>query len=230
MTTVLLIDDDRQLLGLLSDYLTKDGFEVQCAQSGQLGSQALANRMPDIVVLDVMLPDLDGIQVLTRIREQSAVPVIMLTARGDDADRITGLELGADDYVSKPCTPRELAARIRAILKRSNSTPGSNGDAATPIDLGLLTLWPARRRASRGGVELALTSTEFSLLEVLARHAGQPVSKLQLSEEGLGRPLLRFERSIDVHISSMREKIGLQSDGTSPIRTVFRKGYQWVVE
>jgi two-component system OmpR family response regulator len=169
-------------------------------------------------------------QVLTQIRTLSPVPVLMLTAKGDDTDRIMGLEFGADDYVAKPCTPRELAARLRAILKRSQSAPAEKMDARVPIVVGTLTLWPARRRARYADTELTLTSTEFSLLEVLARHAGEVVSKQQLSEEGLGRPLNRFDRSIDVHVSSIRQKFGLLPDGTSPIHTLIRKGYQLIVE
>ena len=227
---ILLIDDDRELLELLHDYLAKDGFVVRCAQSGQAGMQALGQEAADLVVLDVMMSGDSGIQVLTQIRERSAVPIIMLTARGDDADRILGLELGADDYVAKPCTPRELAARIRAILKRSIALPVDKANQAHPIVIGSLVLWPGKRTVQREGVELAITSTEFSLLEVLARYAGQPVSKDQLSEEGLGRPLSRYDRSIDVHISSIRQKCGNLASGNSPIQTVIRKGYQLVVE
>ena len=230
MPRVLLIDDDHELLELLRDYLQRDGFSVNCAFDGHTGIKAVLNDTPDIVVLDVMMPGINGMQVLTQIRTLSPVPVLMLTAKGDDTDRIMGLEFGADDYVAKPCTPRELAARLRAILKRSQSTPAEKPDARTPITVGALTLWPARRRAQYAGLELALTSTEFSLLEVLARHAGEVVSKQQLSEEGLGRPLNRFDRSIDVHVSSIRQKLGLLPDGTSPIHTLIRKGYQLLVE
>jgi two-component system OmpR family response regulator len=230
MPRVLLIDDDNELIELLRDYLQSDGFAVQCVCDGHSGIKAVLNDTPDIVVLDVMMPGMNGMQVLTQIRTLSPVPVLMLTAKGDDTDRIMGLEFGADDYVAKPCTPRELAARLRAILKRSQSAPTEKLDARVPIVVGALTLWPARRRARYADTELALTSTEFSLLEVLARHAGEVVSKQQLSEEGLGRPLNRFDRSIDVHVSSIRQKFGLLPDGTSPIHTLIRKGYQLLVE
>jgi DNA-binding response OmpR family regulator len=167
-----------------------------------------------IVVLDVMMPRLNGLDVLRAIRRESTLPVLMLTARGDDADRVTGLELGADDYVTKPCTPRELAARIRAILRRT--TPGSApGRAAGSLTCGALTLWPEQRRAEWVGEPLVLTSTEFSVLELLLRHAGRPVSKADLSEHALGRPLTRHDRSIDVHVSSVRRKLGLLADGRS---------------
>jgi two-component system OmpR family response regulator len=151
----------------------------------------------------------------------------MLTARGDDLDRIAGLELGADDYVPKPCSPRELAARIRAILKRSS---GQVAAMPSVIVSGSLTVWSAQRRAERDGKALELTSTEFNLVEVLARNAGRPVSKADLSEEALGRALTRFDRSIDVHMSSIRQKLGNLADGRSCIQTVIRKGYQLVVE
>lgn len=230
MPRVLLIDDDHELLELLHAYLHSDGFEVDLATDGHAGVRAALNHAPDIVVLDVMMPGTNGMQVLGQIRALSDVPVLMLTAKGDDTDRIMGLEFGADDYVPKPCTPRELAARLRAILKRSQAAPAEKPDARAPITVGPLTLWPSRRRVQYAGADLALTSTEFSLVEVLARHAGQAVSKQKLCEEGLGRTLSRFDRSIDVHVSSIRQKFGLLPDGTSPIHTLIRKGYQLVVE
>jgi DNA-binding response OmpR family regulator len=230
MARVLLIDDDSELLELLHDYLQSDGFAVSCASDGHLGIQAILDDLPDIVVLDVMMPGINGMQVLSQIRARSPVPVLMLSAKGDDTDRIMGLEFGADDYVPKPCSPRELAARLRAILNRTQSAPAGKQAHRVPITVGVLTLWPAKRLAQYAGQVLALTSTEFSLLEVLARHAGEAVGKQQLSEEGLGRPSSRFDRSIDVHVSSIRQKFGLLSDGTSPIKTVIRKGYQLVIE
>ncbi len=226
---VLLVDDDTELVGLLRDYLERDGFAVDCAHDGESGAQAALSGRHDIVVLDITMPRLDGIQVLGRIRATSQVPVLMLTARGDDADRIVGLELGADDYVPKPCTPRELAARLRAILKRVQAGKGAGAEAAQELRVGALQLWPGRRRAAWNGQALELTSTEFSLLERLARHAGQPVGKETLSQEALGRPLTRFDRSIDVHISGIRQKLGQLPDGRSPIETVIRQGYMLVL-
>jgi DNA-binding response OmpR family regulator len=225
---VLLVDDDVELVELLRDYLEREGFAVAVAHDGTAGVAAALSGASDIAVLDVMMPGMSGIEALAHIRARSALPVIMLTARGDDADRIAGLELGADDYVAKPCTPRELAARIRAILKRAGVAPLPLQTQA--IVVGALTVWPAQRRAERAGVVLDLTSTEFSLVEVLARNAGRPVSKVELSEEALGRPLTRFDRSIDVHISSIRHKMGNLADGRSCIQTVIRKGYQLVFE
>lgn len=224
---VLLVDDDVELVDLLRDYLEREGFSVGSAHDGDAGvAEALSGRY-DIAVLDVMMPRRSGIQALGAIRAASALPVIMLTARGDDADRIVGLELGADDYVAKPCTPRELAARIKAILKRAGASAGSG---AQPVVVGRLVVWPAQRRAESAGRPLALTSTEFNLLEVLARNAGRPVGKAELSLEALGRPLSRYDRSIDVHISSIRHKLGPLADGRSCIQTVIRKGYQLIVD
>jgi len=228
---VLLVDDDVELLDLLRDYLTRDGFAVDCAHDGPSGATAALSGCYDIVVLDVMMPGISGLQALGQIRAASAVPVIMLTARGDDTDRIVGLELGADDYVPKPCTPRELAARLRAILKRVGAATVTLAAtaAAQTLVAGALSIWPSQRRAVFDGRALELTSTEFSLLEALARHAGRPVSKTELSEQALGRPLSRFDRSIDVHISSIRHKLGPTAklaDGRPLIQTVIRKGYQ----
>ena len=226
---VLLVDDDIELAGLLRDYLARDGFAVDCAHDGESGASAAISGRYDIVVLDVTMPGLNGIQALSRIRASSQVPVLMLTARGDDADRIVGLELGADDYVPKPCTPRELAARLRAILKRVQAGKGAGVETAQERVVGQLQLWPGRRRAAWRGQALELTSTEFSLLDLLARPAGQPVSKETLSQEALGRPLTRFDRSIDVHISGIRQKLGQLPDGSSPIETVIRQGYMLVL-
>jgi two-component system OmpR family response regulator/two-component system response regulator CpxR len=224
---VLLVDDDVELIELLRAYLEREGFAVDAAHDGTAGVAAALSARHDIVVLDVMMPGISGVTALARIRDESSIPVIMLTARGDDGDRIAGLELGADDYVPKPCSPRELAARIRAILKRTGTTDGA---PASPIEVGTLMVFPAQRSAQRSGTPLNLTSTEFNLLEILARNAGQPVSKAELSQGALGRPLTRFDRSIDVHMSSIRHKLGNLTDGRSCIQTVIRKGYQLIVE
>jgi two-component system OmpR family response regulator/two-component system response regulator CpxR len=228
---VLLIDDDRELVEMLHDYLAREGFNVESACDGRAGVSAALSGRHDIVVLDVMMPEVNGIQALGMIRAQSNIPVLMLTAKGDDTDRIMGLELGADDYVPKPCTPRELCARLRAILNRVRVQGGSQlANQSQPISVGSLTLWPSKRRAENAGEPLDLTSSEYNLLEVLVRHAGAPVSKEELSLVALGRPLGRYERSIDVHISSIRRKLQPLSDGRSMIQTVIRKGYQLAVE
>ncbi|WP_310448284.1 response regulator transcription factor [Thiobacillus sp.] len=226
--SVLLVDDDQELLDMLRDYLERDGFAVRCEYDGLSGADAALSGRYDIAVLDVMMPGLDGFQTLARVRTASTMPIIMLTARGDDADRIAGLEHGADDYVPKPCSPRELAARLRVILKRLQKQEASDTQEAQPLIAGTLKLWPTLRRAEDNGTPMELTSTEFGLLEVLARHVGHPVSKADLSTEAIGRPLTRFDRSIDVHIHSIRNKLKPLSDGRSRIQTVIRKGYQLI--
>ncbi|HQY28061.1 MAG TPA: response regulator transcription factor [Burkholderiaceae bacterium] len=228
MPSVLIVDDDVELSELLREYLQQEGFDTDAVHDGESGVARALEGAYDIVVLDVMMPRLDGVEALRRIRLASRVPVLMLTAKGDDVDRIVGLELGADDYVPKPCTPRELAARLRAILRRVR--PGDAGAADEPLAAGPLSLWPGRRRAQWRGAALALTSTEFSLLEVLARHAGRVVGKSELSEQALGRPLARFDRSIDVHVSSLRQKLGQRDDGRSWIETVRGRGYQFLLD
>lgn len=225
MTSVLLVDDDVELAEMLGDYLAQDGFLVSTLHDGLSGVEAALSGNFAIVVLDVMMPGLSGIEVLRRIRASSAMPVVMLTAKGDDMDRIVGLELGADDYVPKPCQPRELAARLRAILRR---TVPVVEPASAPIIIGELCIRPGQRSVEWAGAVVDVTSTEFNLLEVLARHAGRPVSKNELSEQALGRPLVRFDRSIDVHLSSIRHKLGLLPDGRSCIQTVYRQGYQLI--
>jgi two-component system OmpR family response regulator/two-component system response regulator CpxR len=227
VTRVLLVDDDVALAGMLREYLQAEGFDATTAHDGEAGvEEALSGRYA-IVVLDVMLPRLSGVEALRRIRARSRVPVLMLTAKGDDVDRIVGLELGADDYVPKPCTPRELVARLRAILRRSEAGAAGPGG---PVTTGPLSLWPERRHAEWEGRPIELTSTEFNLLDVLARNAGRVVTKAELSEQGLGRPLARFDRSIDVHVSSLRQKVGRLADGRSYIQTVRGLGYQLVRE
>jgi two-component system OmpR family response regulator len=228
MARVLLVDDDVELSAMLREYLGQEGFETAAVHDGEAGvSEALSGRYA-IVVLDVMLPRLSGVEVLRRIRTRSRLPILMLTARGDDVDRIVGLELGADDYVPKPCTPRELVARLRAILRRAEG--GEPLSAVGPLLAGPLTLWPEKRRAEWEGHAVELTSTEFNLLEVLARNVGRVVNKMELSERGLGRPLARFDRSLDVHVSSLRQKLGRLPDGRSCIQTVRGVGYQLVRE
>ncbi len=228
LARILLVDDDVELAGMLRDYLVRDGFEVLAVPDGESGvAEALSGRFA-LVVLDVMMPGIGGIEALRRIRAASTVPVLMLTARGDDLDRIVGLELGADDYVPKPCLPRELAARLRAILRRSQQA--GEPAAQAPLVVGPLKLMPAQRRVEWDGAPVELTSTEFNLLEILARNAGRPVSKADLSAQALGRPLARFDRSIDVHLSSIRHKLGLLPGGRSCIQTVYRQGYQLIRE
>lgn len=226
MSQILLVDDDVELSGMLRDYLVQDGFSATAVYEGESGVAEALSGVYDLIVLDVMMPKMSGVEALRHIRAVSQIPVLMLTAKGDDMDRIVGLELGADDYVPKPCLPRELAARVRAILRRTRlaDTP------AGPLVIGSLAVYPEQRRVEWSGAPVDLTSTEFNLLEILARNAGRPVGKGVLCELALGRPLVRFDRSIDVHLSSIRHKLGLLPDGRSCIQTVFRQGYQLIRE
>ena len=226
MATVLLIDDDAELAHLVGDYLRCEGFSVATSSDGTRALGRIIETRADIVVLDIMMPGPDGLEVLRRIRAETAVPVLMLTARGDEEDRITGLDLGADDYLAKPCSPRELASRIRAILRRAQS-----GETAHPVaQSGLLQLDTERRVAVWRGTVLRLTGAEFNILEVLAAHAGRPVSRAELSLNGLGRPLAPFDRAIDVHVSAIRQKLGAFDDGRSPILNLRGIGYQLIEE
>jgi two-component system, OmpR family, response regulator len=216
-TQVLLADDDVELSAMLKEYLEREGFAVTAVHDGEAAARLAPGGAYQIVVLDVMMPKLDGVEALRRIRQVSRVPVIMLTARGDDVDRIVGLELGADDYVPKPCTPRELVARLRAILRRLQPQPDGG-----PLSVSGLVMWPEKRRVEWHGRSLELTGTEFNVLEVLMRNAGRVVSKKELSELALGRPMARFDRSVDVHLSSVRQKLGR---GSGLIHTVRGIGY-----
>lgn len=226
---ILLVDDDIALASMLKDYLQREGFDVAVQHDGTTAIAEVVSGKCCIVVLDIMMPQMNGLELLRNIRAASQVPVLMLTGKGDDADRIAGLELGADDYVPKPCTPRELTARIRAILRRTQPLAADSG-SDVPLVVGSIRVWPGQRQAEWNGRPLQLTSTEFSLLEVLVRNAGHPVSKNELSEQGLGRALARYDRNIDVHISSLRRKLGLSKEGKSCLHTVYRLGYQIIKE
>lgn len=228
---VLLVDDDVELVSLLRVYLAGDGFRVSTAYEGESAVRAVLTGQPDIAVVDVMMPGLSGIEVLRRIRACSSLPVLMLTARGDEESRVLGLELGADDYVAKPCTPRELSARLRAILRRTLVRPSNERAAeAESLHIGELSLHPPQRRITWAGKDLSLTNAEFNLLELLIQNAGLVVSKNALSEKGLGRPFQRYDRSIDVHLSSIRRKLPPLADGRPRIQAVLRKGYQLLTD
>jgi len=220
-TPVLLIDDDKELCDLLVDYLRPEGFLVQAVHEGEAGlRQLLAGGSPALVILDVMLPGMNGFDVLRALRPQCSVPVLMLTARGEDVDRIVGLELGADDYLPKPFNPRELVARLRAIQRRSERT-----SLPEALQVGALYVDPALRLATWANVPLELTSVEFALLMVLLRAAGRAVNRDELAEQALGRPWSPYDRSIDVHVSNLRRKLGLE--GGEHIKTVRGVGYQY---
>lgn len=220
---MLLVDDDRELCQMLVEYLAADGYDVRCAHDGFRGLEAVREQVPAIVVLDITMPGMDGFETLRRLRLASTVPVLMLTARGDDVDRIVGLELGADDYLPKPFNPRELSARLRAILRRSAAV--RLGDAAQPLRSGRLCLEGASRSLRLDDRPVPLTSTEYAIMETLLREAGRVVSREVLSERALGRRLLPFDRSLDTHVSNLRRKLGTGPDGASMIRTVRGRGY-----
>lgn len=224
---LLFVDDDVDLVSMLKEYAEQENFEVSVAHDGEAGVSMALSKHFDLVVLDVMMPKLNGIEALRRIRAENSVPVILLTARGEEIDRIIGLELEADDYVTKPCVPRELIARIRAILRRTkNHLPVTI--ESSELTQGDLTLYLEQRRAVWKENDLDLTGAEFSLLEALARQAGKVVSKTQLSQDALSRPLSRFDRSVDVHICSIRQKLGKTPDGRSWIQTVRGSGYMLI--
>ncbi len=221
---ILVIDDDVELAELLGDLLGQEGFSVDAAHDGLSGLERAAGGAYSLVVLDVMLPRLTGFEVLTRLRQSSKVPVLMLTARGEDVDRIVGLEMGADDYLPKPFNPRELVARVRAIHRRATATPTETpGGAALVVDD--LTLAPAARRVLVRGEEVKLTTAEYDLLEVLVRSAGAVVSREDLTRVVLGRRLSAFDRAIDMHVSNLRKKLGPSRSGGDRIKTVRNAGY-----
>lgn len=221
---ILIADDDGELVELLSEFLAGEGFEVCSAGDGEAALERARDPGLAAMVLDIMMPKLSGTEVLKRLRQESNLPVIMLTARGDDLDRILGLELGADDYLPKPCNPRELVARLRAILRRS----GGAGPAGT-LQVGDLELHPASRHLYRDGERLELTSTEFSLVQQLLQRAGTVVSKRDLYLAALGREPVRFDRSVDMHLSNLRRKLGPGPDGEKRIETVRGIGYLYVI-
>ena len=221
---VLLADDDRELSALLSEYLSQEGFSVEQVYDGGAALEALQHSSPEILILDIMMPVMSGIDVLRTLRSSSNLPVLMLTAKGDDTDRIVGLELGADDYLPKPCNPRELVARLRAILRRASGHPN-----AQTIKIDDLEIRPASREALLGDKPLDLTSTEFSLLLALMEQAGQVVNKRDLYLAALGREPMRFDRSIDMHMSNLRRKLGERDDGKERFQTIRGLGYQLTV-
>ncbi|MEO5621835.1 MAG: response regulator transcription factor [Dokdonella sp.] len=219
---ILLADDDVELAQLLRDFLAREGFDVVLAHTADAALAAARTEAFDALVLDVMMPGRSGLDALRELRRESALPVLMLTALGEDIDRILGLELGADDYIPKPCNPRELAARLRAVLRRAR---GESNEALTDLRNGPIWLRAASRSVSIEGQPITLTATEFDLLVLLLRETGRVVSKERISQTVLGRALGPFDRSIDVHVSNLRRKLGEAADGTSAITTIHRSGY-----
>lgn len=231
MNRILLADDDIELCEMLKRYLEVEGFQVGTAHDGEAALNLALTDNFDLVVLDVMMPRLNGYDALRTLREDSMQPVLMLTARGDDVDSIVGLELGADDYLPKPCNPRVLVARIRAILRRAQSEGDTVGGTTSPETLNLadLEMQTGSRTVSLNGKPVAMTSTEYGVLEVLIREAGHVVTKAELSQRALGRELMRYDRSIDMHLSSLRKKLGPLANGEERIKTVRGIGYQYTL-
>ena len=225
MDQILIIDDDVALCELVTEYLEPLGFQIESVHRGDAGAERALAGEHSLVVLDVMLPGLNGFEVLRRIRAESKIPVLMLTARGDDIDRIVGLEIGADDYLPKPFNPRELTARIRAILRRTTAAAPLDQALEKRLRVGDVELDSGTRAISRGGENVELTAVEFDLLEKLLRSAGQIVTREELSKQVLGRSSSPFDRSIDMHISNLRKKLGPRADATERIKTVRGVGY-----
>ena len=217
---ILIVDDDEELSALLSELLVREGFRVDTQNDGRRGLAAALNGGYDLLVLDVMLPGIDGFEILKRIRREARLPILMLTARGEDEDRIVGLEMGADDYMSKPFNTRELVARIKAIMRRLEERhPGGK------LEVNGITIDPGSREVLREGAAVEATTFEFDILETLMRSAGRVVSRDQLMEELYGRKATPFDRSVDMHISHLRKKL----EGDRPlIKTVRGVGYQFV--
>ena len=218
---ILLIDDDAELCSLLGEFLTREGFIVECEHGGKRGLERAQSGNYDVVLLDVMLPGMDGFAILRELRKTSRVPVLMLTARGEDVDRIVGLEMGADDYLPKPFNPRELTARIRAIMRRYEPRPP---DTSGRLEVNGVALDPGSREVWANGRKVDLTTFEFDILELLMRAAGRVLSRDALMESLYNRQATPFDRSIDMHISHIRRKL---ENGQPLIKTVRGVGYQF---
>jgi DNA-binding response OmpR family regulator len=232
MDRILLIDDDVELGELLTEYMTTEGFIVESVQDGEEGAKRALSGSYALVILDVMLPGISGFEVLRRIRTASIIPVLMLTARGDDVDRIVGLEMGADDYLPKPFNSRELVARIRAVLRRTTQKPEEPATKSIPrkLVIGDIEMDFGTLEVSCQGESVDITAVEFKLLEVLLRNAGKIVSREELTSAVLGRSLSPYDRSIDVHVSKLRKKLGHEIDGIERIKSIRNAGYMYILQ
>ena len=236
MSKILLVDDDAELTELLAEVLKIEGFEVEVAYNGEEALKFL-NFSHDIILLDVMMPILSGIETLKQIRKNFSTPILMLSAHGDDIDRVLGLELGADDYLAKPFNDRELVARIKAILRRTQNQPATTGsitntdkDDNKQLNFGGITLYLGRQQALYQERDLDLTGTEFALLQILIKNPGQILSRELLSLEILGKRLTPFDRAIDMHISNLRKKLPERVDNLPWFKTLRGRGYLLVTE
>lgn len=225
MDRVLVVDDDVELGELVKEYLQPEGFQVEAVHNGVRGLERALTGEHAIVILDVMLPGMSGLDVLRRLRASSSIPVLLLTARGEDVDRIVGLELGSDDYLPKPFNPRELVARIRAVLRRTKAEVADRKVVPEVVSVGDVELNPGTRTVKCGKEVVDLTAVEFNLLEVLLREAGHVVTREQLAKAALGRLFSPYDRSIDMHISKLRKKLGETSSEGERIKTVRGVGY-----
>jgi len=222
--TVLVVDDNSKIVEVLSAYLTTEGFEVRTACDGPAAVASVAERRPDIALLDIMLPGIDGIELTRRFQREYDLPVILVTAKTEEIDRLIGLEIGADDYVSKPFSPREVVARVKAVLRRVD---GSHSDDISGIfDLGDLVIDNERRSVSVDGEEIDLTRTEFEILTTMAAHPGRVYTRLQLLEAVSGDAFEGYERTIDAHVKNLRKKLGDDSREPRFVKTVFGVGYK----
>lgn len=226
-TKILVVDDDADLRLLLADYLRREGYQVDTVEDGVAMDAWLESETPDLLILDLMLPGEDGLTLARRLRKRSQVPIVMISARGDDVDRIVGLEVGADDYLPKPFNPRELLARIRAVLRRQSPSAAAEPDEADVVSFGDYRLDPERRELTRNGEPVALTGGEFDLLHILARHPNRVLDRDRLLDLLKGYERSPFDRSIDVQVARLRAKIEPDTKRPRYIRTVWGKGYMF---
>lgn len=230
MTHILIADDDQELCLLLKEYLLEEGFTIETANDGEVAIQKLSRSNYDLLILDVMMPKQNGFDTLAQLRQYSNLPVLMLTARGEKVDRIVGLEMGADDYVTKPCDPRELVARIRAITRRTNQPANQQNSRSTSvICVNNVKIDPDNRQVTLNEKSIELTTTEFDLLNLLVSQAGKLVTRESISEICLGKKLQPFDRSIDMHLSNVRKKLSDFAPGKPRIKTIRGNGYQYLI-
>lgn len=230
MIDVLLVDDDLALCELLVEFLRTEGFQVTAVDNGVSGVEAAASEQYSLVLLDVTLPRMNGFDVLRTIRQKSSIPVIMLTARGDDVDRIVGLEIGADDYLAKPFNQRELVARMKAILRRVKIAQERESPHRKQLMIDDLVLNLTNHEVFKGSEPLAITATEFTLLKTLVENAGELVTRDELTHLALNRRLTLHDRAIDMHVSNLRRKIGSKQNGRPRLKTVRGAGYFYIVD
>jgi len=224
-TKIVLVDDEPEILTLVRDYLSREGFTVLTALNGNEGMELIEREKPDLVLLDWMLPGMSGLEMCKHLRETSTIPIIMLTAKSEEIDRVLGLEFGADDYIVKPFSLREVAARIKTVLRRSTGTVQENNSSI--LIRGELSIDVASHKVSKRGIELSLTPTEFNILHLLALRPGTVYSRLQLLRQAMGEEYLYYERSIDTHVSNLRKKVEDNPSDPKYVETVFGVGYRF---